>query len=301
MPHQGPQVLIVDDEWAIRQQLSRALVSFGIQCDSAVDAEDALDKYHHYHYPLVVTDLLMPQQNGHSLAVALLDQPVPPRVVALTGVTEPRLAKDLLARGVDDVVYKPVNYFEFADRLRKLLESAQMDLLDSATEQSEEASEGIESGAPSDHGVLEKKRHQLELLFLRSPPQKRWLTAALQWIDWHRVPNPPAEIRDFLREFAHSVEKFQTDRRGQTRIAITETAIAIPLDESLDPLDEPCKILMKNLSEGGIGLIHTRRVESPFLAVTWRSLHKRRVVVVAKVCDCRQLTYGFDIGCTIVA
>ena len=65
----------------------------------------------------------MPVRNGHALAVSLLEQPNPPMVVAVTGVTEPQLANHLLARGVADVIFKPINYFDMADRLSHMLES----------------------------------------------------------------------------------------------------------------------------------------------------------------------------------
>ena len=94
------------------------LAAIGIECECAIDGNDALDRYLHHHHELIVTDLRMPQRNGHSLAVSLLGQIDPPMVVALTGVTEPRLADDLLARGVADIVFKPINYFDLADRLK---------------------------------------------------------------------------------------------------------------------------------------------------------------------------------------
>ncbi len=122
MNGQSERVLIVDDEWTIRKQLSRALQLSGIQCDCAVNGDEALDCFLHHRHKLVVTDLRMPKKNGHSLAVALLELANPPIVVALTGITEPRLAQDLLARGVADVVYKPLNYFEFVDQLKCRLE-----------------------------------------------------------------------------------------------------------------------------------------------------------------------------------
>src|SRR4051812_32849380 len=105
-------VLVVDDEWLIRNQLTRALKSVGIKCDHAINGDDALFKFRSCDHQLVVTDLRMPHCNGHSLAVALLAEPNPPKVIVLTGLTEPKLARDLLARGVREVVFKPVNYFD---------------------------------------------------------------------------------------------------------------------------------------------------------------------------------------------
>src|SRR5690349_2868707 len=111
MHNQDAEILVVDDEFRIRQQLCRALELAGIECECAADGDEALDRFLERRHKLIVTDLRMPRRNGHSLAVELLEQPEPPVVVALTGVTEPRLATDLLTRGVADIIYKPINYF----------------------------------------------------------------------------------------------------------------------------------------------------------------------------------------------
>ena len=59
---------------------------------------------------------------GHSLAVDLLKRTQRPVVVVLTGLVEPRLAKDLLARGADGVFFKPVDYKLFAAKVKTLCE-----------------------------------------------------------------------------------------------------------------------------------------------------------------------------------
>jgi HD-like signal output (HDOD) protein len=60
--------------------------------------------------------------NGHALAVELLGRENRPAIVILTGVTEPRLAKDLIARGVDDIMFKPVDQGILAAKVRALVE-----------------------------------------------------------------------------------------------------------------------------------------------------------------------------------
>jgi HD-like signal output (HDOD) protein len=63
----------------------------------------------------------MPERNGHALAVdALAAGPDRPVVVVLTGLLEPRLAADLVARGVDDITFKPVDFRVLAAKTRAL-------------------------------------------------------------------------------------------------------------------------------------------------------------------------------------
>ncbi len=54
--------------------------------------------------------------------VDLLARRQRPLVVVMTGVTEPKLAKDLVARGVDDIVFKPVVFGMLAAKIKALVD-----------------------------------------------------------------------------------------------------------------------------------------------------------------------------------
>jgi HD-like signal output (HDOD) protein len=45
-----------------------------------------------------------------------------PDFVVVTGVLEPRIAKDLMARGIDDILFKPVEFTTLAAKMRSLVE-----------------------------------------------------------------------------------------------------------------------------------------------------------------------------------
>lgn len=122
MPTHGYRALVVDDEAAVRMITMRELSRNGFTCDAAHDGIHAKELLSDNRYDAVVTDLRMPQMNGHALAVELLDRPNPPVVVVLTGVTEPRLAKDLIARGVDDILFKPIDQSILASKVRALVD-----------------------------------------------------------------------------------------------------------------------------------------------------------------------------------
>jgi DNA-binding response OmpR family regulator len=119
--------LVVDDETAIRRLTVRALEQCRFECDEAADGEQAADLLGRRNYDVVVTDLRMPRRHGHSLAVELLARGQHrPIVVVLTGVLEPRLASDLLARGVDDIAFKPVNFDLLGAKVRALCDRRQV-------------------------------------------------------------------------------------------------------------------------------------------------------------------------------
>jgi len=111
-------VLIVDDDEVVRKMLSFAMEKEGFLSERAVDGEEALELLEEQDYDLVITDLLMPNKHGHAVATELLARRNRPLVVVHTSVVEPKLAKDLMLRGVDDIVFKPTNYGAFAAKMR---------------------------------------------------------------------------------------------------------------------------------------------------------------------------------------
>lgn len=115
-------VLIVDDEPLLRQALARAFRRSGFRCDLASDGQQAQKLLADRRYDLVVTDLCMPHVNGHRLAVGLLEQTGRPIVFVVTGVIEPKIERDLRARGVDEIVFKPVDYSDMVSRAAVVIE-----------------------------------------------------------------------------------------------------------------------------------------------------------------------------------
>lgn len=116
------RALIVDDEEIPRRMLKFALEKADFVCDTAADGNEALEKLGQNAFDLVVTDLRMPRKHGHALAVDLLSWKDRPAIAIHTSVVEPRLAKDLMTRGVDDIVFKPTDYAAFAAKMSVLVE-----------------------------------------------------------------------------------------------------------------------------------------------------------------------------------
>jgi HD-like signal output (HDOD) protein/DNA-binding response OmpR family regulator len=116
------RALIVDDEEQVRNLVARALGKEGFECDVVVDGYHALRIAATSRYDVVVTDLKMPNKNGHALALEMLQQESRPLIVVHTGVVEPRLTKDLLIRGVDDILFKPIDYAFLAAKVKGMVE-----------------------------------------------------------------------------------------------------------------------------------------------------------------------------------
>jgi DNA-binding response OmpR family regulator len=99
--------LVVDDDPAIRDQLVAALERESFATKFASNGTMAENLCQIYRPDVVITDLKMPRMHGHELISKLLATPAPPIIVAMTGVQEPKLVRDLYLRGVDDVIFKP--------------------------------------------------------------------------------------------------------------------------------------------------------------------------------------------------
>jgi HD-like signal output (HDOD) protein/CheY-like chemotaxis protein len=118
----GFRALIVDDDVSMQRLGSHALRQHGFQCVAACDVREAKERLADNHFDVVVTDLRLPQKNGYSLVLELLQAPDRPIIVVCTDVIDARLTKDLLMRGVDDIFAKPVHGAFFAGKIRALLD-----------------------------------------------------------------------------------------------------------------------------------------------------------------------------------
>ncbi|WP_425619040.1 response regulator [Anatilimnocola sp. NA78] len=122
------RALIVEDEGALRHAMLRTFSRSGFDCKVAANGCQALELVSQTKFDAVITDLNMPEMNGHRLAVELMAQSEPPLVIVVTGVTEPKLERDLRSRGVADILFKPINYDELVARTNCLLDARTADL-----------------------------------------------------------------------------------------------------------------------------------------------------------------------------
>jgi len=111
-------VLIVDDDDALRSMMDTSLTRAGLTCDTAADGVAALEHLGARPYTMMLLDLTMPRLDGAGvlealrlLPLALTDRPI---VVMITSCTdrEPLLA---LADQVQVVIRKPVDLRELTE------------------------------------------------------------------------------------------------------------------------------------------------------------------------------------------
>lgn len=119
-------VLLVEDNEAFRSRIVGVLEEYFYRVDSAIDGEEALEKYTHYfhakqkHYDLVLSDIRMPKMNGVELSKHIRnlrdDQPI----IILSAHTEAEYLLELINLGVAQFITKPVQYPQMFDTLYKV-------------------------------------------------------------------------------------------------------------------------------------------------------------------------------------
>jgi CheY-like chemotaxis protein len=278
------RALVVDPNPALRTAAAHALAAYGFDCQSAAEGREALAKFHAARHNLVVTELRMPGMHGYALALELLRDPAPPRIVVLTEVIEPSLVKDLYSRGVDDVVVKPIDMRVFAAKTASLLLRQQwrQSLLDG--QRSPQPAAGHTLIAEIEHllaGASQPAPAKLELLF----------QAALS------ASEPPQGIVSYLERQWDGADG-DHDRRQTARASLLATVLAIPLGKMLEPCGEPFRAAARDVSAGGLSLLHTRAVTADSLALRWQSLAStaRSIDLVLRVQRCQPMGPFYEVA-----
>lgn len=100
------QVLIVDDDDAIRSLLRLVAERRGFSVDIAVDGAEALERLDECTYDLAIVDLMMPRVSGYELVDRMRARGEHPAIVIATAMTE-TLIGELDAAVVHSIVRKP--------------------------------------------------------------------------------------------------------------------------------------------------------------------------------------------------
>jgi DNA-binding NtrC family response regulator len=106
------RILVVDDEWSIRDVLSNILRSEGFEVDTAEDGEQGIRKIESGNYDLVITDLKMPKVDGIEVLRYLSTLNGPTLGIVATGYGSIESAVEALRLGAFDYITKPFHLDE---------------------------------------------------------------------------------------------------------------------------------------------------------------------------------------------
>ncbi len=112
-------LLIVDDDFAVRDSLSEYMQSIGCRTLTAETAEIAMQFVENGKGDIVITDVCMPGMNGIDLTVKLKEIDPDIEVLIATGHSDEQLAIDALKAGAFDYFRKPINVVEVAASVKR--------------------------------------------------------------------------------------------------------------------------------------------------------------------------------------
>lgn len=116
-------ILIIDDNAQIRTLLRHILEADGHQVSEADNGQAGLIRYRQAPTDLVITDILMPERDGMELTLALMQEFLNARVIAITGATgDQNFLNVAKLFGAKRVVQKPFTVEEIRQAVRITLE-----------------------------------------------------------------------------------------------------------------------------------------------------------------------------------
>jgi two-component system, OmpR family, response regulator len=120
-PHDGPRILLVDDEPRIRDFIGRALTSAGIGVDFAATGHEGMQLTVAGAYDLVILDLVMPDIDGRLVLERLMQARPDQPVLVLSCLADVSSKVDCLDLGAQDYLTKPFSLAELLARVRARL------------------------------------------------------------------------------------------------------------------------------------------------------------------------------------
>jgi CheY-like chemotaxis protein len=103
----GIRILVVDDSDELMGLISRWLEDEGYEVVTAGSGSEAIDAAAVYHPDIVLLDLILPAPDGFAVYEAL-QQPLPPEIILMTGLSDPKYLARALALGVVGLLRKPL-------------------------------------------------------------------------------------------------------------------------------------------------------------------------------------------------
>ena len=104
------RILVIDDDAHVRVTLGAILGRLGFEVVSAEDGREGLDLFQQLAPDLVITDIIMPEQDGIATIARAREQSPQTRIIAISGggrLGNSDMLKLARAAGADDILAKP--------------------------------------------------------------------------------------------------------------------------------------------------------------------------------------------------
>jgi DNA-binding NtrC family response regulator len=118
------QVLVVDDELAMRSALEASFRRHGWRVETAGGVSEALEKFHRSQHPLVITDIRMPDGDGFAVMRQVRAWSSQTAVILLTAFGSVPDAVNAMRGGACDYLVKPIVFDELQRAAQRILARA---------------------------------------------------------------------------------------------------------------------------------------------------------------------------------
>ncbi|GAB4303719.1 MAG: sigma-54 dependent transcriptional regulator [Desulfuromonadia bacterium] len=120
------RILLVDDDHGSRLALSRLLSRAGYDVRAAGNGDEALKCLEGESFPLIITDLLLPDMSGIDILKRVKDREDGGEVIVITGNASARSAVEAMKEGAYDYITKPLDFDELTIVVSKALEKRRL-------------------------------------------------------------------------------------------------------------------------------------------------------------------------------
>lgn len=121
------RILIIDDDIEFRQMLRQMLERAGYEITEAADGKEGMRLFREAPMDLVITDMLMPEQDGVETVIELRREFADARIIAISGggaIDSKEYLKMAERFGVTHTFSKPFKREELLSAVRELLGNA---------------------------------------------------------------------------------------------------------------------------------------------------------------------------------
>ena len=115
----GLNILLAEDDSFLAQLTQKMLSAKGANVTVAENGQIALDAFQTEAFHVVITDLMMPELDGHGLVKAIRESNTQIPVIAVTAAVIGQETDQLIAEGATAVLSKPIKMDELAEVLTK--------------------------------------------------------------------------------------------------------------------------------------------------------------------------------------
>jgi DNA-binding response OmpR family regulator len=127
-------VLLAEDQPDSAQLLQRYLARQGVTVDWARNGREALELYARRPFPIVITDLAMPEMDGRALIQELNRLAAPPIIIVASADDDILHVIETMRLGVHDYLIKPLGFEDLLGKVERAAEVARLRRMERAVE-----------------------------------------------------------------------------------------------------------------------------------------------------------------------